>query len=55
MMMKTCVRVNHKVIHARAGERADICSEQEHKGEYSLYFSIYSPSPLGGMYHSALT
>lgn len=38
-----------------ACELVVIWSEQEHKEAYSLYFSIYRPSPLAGMYHSAFT
>lgn len=38
-----------------ACELVVIWSEQEHKGAYSLYFSIYRPSPLAGMYHSLFT
>ena len=38
-----------------AQELIVIWSEQEHKGAGSLYFSIYRPSPLTGMYHSAFT
>lgn len=44
-LIRRSVHVSHELTHSGVGACVVICSEWEHKGAYSLYFSIYRPSP----------